>query len=167
MLLKFHMLVYRCGFRYCIQTSNRILVPVLCVVLPGVGGKFSHFPSEACRSKQVVYCCLCWMHICWFYKWDLNHNARNYNVQDTKIFYSAYLQSIPVNISHASYEKNASFGSTGSLGIDSWNHLQCRLFPPQSELCCCNYRHPPILRRRLLRHRQYQSRRRKLRQISP
>jgi hypothetical protein len=42
-LLRFHMLVYRCGFRYCIQTSNRILVPVLCVVLPGVGGNFLQF----------------------------------------------------------------------------------------------------------------------------
>lgn len=33
MLLKLRILVYRCAFRYCIQTFNRILVPVLCVVL--------------------------------------------------------------------------------------------------------------------------------------
>ena len=43
MLLRFHMLVYRCGFRYCLQISKRILFPVLCVVLPGVGGNFLQF----------------------------------------------------------------------------------------------------------------------------
>ena len=43
MLLKLHILVYRCGFRCCPQTFNRILVPVLCVVLPAVGGNFLRF----------------------------------------------------------------------------------------------------------------------------
>lgn len=93
MLIKFHMLVYLCGFHYCIQTSNHILVPVLCVVVPGVGGDLLQVLQKHVGVNKkfiVVYVRCTYVD---FMNENLGHNARNDNVQNSKICYSAYLQS--------------------------------------------------------------------------